>query len=94
MPTSSSPGDATARQAALEALAEAIDPRTHATTLTTGPGRAPHLTVTSRHAQFGDDIYADHQAFWWSWSERIAPVSEPAAAARKIASMLRATPGR
>jgi hypothetical protein len=37
--------------------------------------------VTSRHAQFGDDIYADHQAFWWSWAERIAPVTEPAAAA-------------
>jgi hypothetical protein len=94
MPTSPSPGDITARQAALEALAAAIDPRTHATTLVAGPGRAPHLTVTSRHAQFGDDIYADHQAFWWSWAECIAPVTEPAAAARKITSVLRAIPGR
>jgi len=87
-----SPGDAITSRAALEHLAAALDPRDFATTLTTGPGQRPRLTVTSRHAQFGDDIYADHQSYWWSFAERIAPVDDPPAAARTVASVLRATP--
>lgn len=35
-----------------------------------------------------------HRAYYWSWSERIAPTSDPAAAARKIAALLRTTSGR
>src|SRR5215472_15631500 len=80
-------------QAALEALAAALDPRDYITTLTTGEHRAPRLTVTSRHAQFGDDIYADSSSYWWSWAERIATVDDPVAAARKITSVLRAATG-
>ncbi len=87
-----SEGDTTTRQAALEALAAAMDPRHYVTTLVAGPGRVPHLTVSSRHAQFGDDIYADHQAYWWLWAERIAPIDDPLGAARKIASVLRTAP--
>jgi hypothetical protein len=87
-----SPGDTTAPRAALVALAAALDPRDFTTTLTTTPGRPPRLTVTSRHAAIGDDIYADHQAFWWSWAERIAAVGNPDAAASKISSVLHATP--
>ena len=83
--------DTTCR-AALVRLAAELDPRDFATTLTAAPGRAPRLTVTSRHADIGDDIWADHQAFFWSWAERIGPLSDPAAAARKITSVLRATP--
>ena len=94
MPTSPSPDDTTARQAALEALADALDPGDFATSLTTTAGRPPKLSVTSRHAAIGDDIYADHQAFWWSWAERIAPATDPAAAARKISGVLRTTPAR
>lgn len=72
----------------LEALADALDPRDFATTLVTGDGRVPHLHVTSRHAQFGEDIYADTQYYWWSWAERIASTDSPQAAARKIAAVL------
>jgi hypothetical protein len=79
-------------QAALETLAAALDPRDFATTLTTGDGRPPRLTVTSRHADFGDDIYADHQSYWWSFAERIAAIDDPLAAAQKITNVLRAVP--
>ena len=81
-----------AATAALERLDDALDPRDFATTLTTSPGRPPRLTVASRHAPIGDDIYADYRAYFWSWSERIGPVSQPQAAARKIAAILRALP--
>jgi hypothetical protein len=78
--------------AALERLAAALDPGEFTTTLTTGPGQPPRLTVTSRHADFGDDIYADSQTYWWSFAERIAPVDDPLAAARKVTSVLRTAP--
>ncbi len=87
-----SPGDTTAPRAALVALAAALDPRDFATTMTTRHGGSPRLTVTNRHAQFGDDIYADHRAYYWSWDERIGPVSDPPAAARKVSSVLRSLP--
>ena len=79
-------------KAALEALAAALDPRDYITTLVSGQGRTPHLTVISRHADFGDDIYADGQSYWWSFAERIAAVDDPLAAARKVTSVLRITP--
>ena len=79
-------------QAALEALAAALDPRDYITTLTSGYGRTPRLTVTSRHAQIGDDIYADSSSYRWSWAEQIAAVDDPAAAARKVTTVLRTAP--
>lgn len=85
-------GDAPAVTAALERLADALDPGDYATTLTTGPGHGPRLSVTNRHAQIGDDIWADDRAFYWSWGEWIAPVSDPATAARMISAVLRAVP--
>lgn len=90
----SSPGDTPAPRAALVALAAALDPRDFATTLTARRGHTLHLTVTNRYVQFGDDITADHRAYYWSWSERIAPIADPVTAARRITSVLRATPGR
>jgi len=87
-----SPRDVTIPQAALDRLADALDQADYATTLTTGPGHGPRLSVTSRHAQIGDDIWADHRAFYWSWGEWIAPVSDPATAARMISVVLRAVP--
>jgi hypothetical protein len=77
--------------AALERLADALDPADYATALTTGPGHT-RLSVTSRHAQIGDVIWADHRAFYWSWGEWIAPASAPATAARMISVVLRAVP--
>ena len=90
-PLPPSPGEITVPQAALETLTDALDPARFATTLTASPGR-PRLTVTSRHAQIGDDIWADHRAFYWSWGEWIAPISDPATAARMISVVLRAIP--
>ena len=81
----------TTNQAALERLAAALDPAEYATTLTSSPGRLC-LTVTSRHAAIGDDIGADHRAYYYSWGERIAPISDPATAARMISAVLRAVP--
>ena len=48
---------------------------------------ATRLTVASRHAHISGDIYADPTAYWWSWGERIAPITDPPAAARKIRSV-------
>jgi hypothetical protein len=81
-----------AATAALERLAAVLDQGEFATVLTSHPGHPPCLAVASRHAQIGGDIQADHRAFWWSWGERIAPVTDPPAAARKISSALRAIP--
>ena len=91
-PPPSSPGEITIVQAALDALADALDPALYATTLTATPGRPLRLTVTSRHAQIGDDIHADHRAYYWSWGEWIAPVTDPATAARMISVVLRPLP--
>jgi hypothetical protein len=90
--TDPSPGDVPAPRAALVALAAALDPREFTTSLTAPPGRPPRLNVTSRHAAIGDDITADNRAYWWSWGEWIAPVSDPATAARMVTSVLRTTP--
>jgi hypothetical protein len=85
-------GDAPAVTAALERLAAVLDSAEFATTLTTGPGHGPRLSVTNRHAQIGDDIWADHRAYYYSWGEWIAPVTNPATAARMIGVVLRAVP--
>ena len=77
---------------ALNRLADALDSRDYTTTLVSGPGQVPRLTVTSKHADFGDDIYADQQSYWWSFAERIAAVDDPLAAARKVTRVLRTTP--
>jgi hypothetical protein len=87
-------GDISEPRAALVALAAALDPREFAVTLTTRPGRRPCLSVTSRHADIGDDITADHRSYYWSWSDRIGPLYDPQAAAGKIAAVLYATPAR
>ena len=73
-------------------LDAALDPFDYVTALTTGPGRRPHLSVTNRHAQIGDVIFADNRAYYWSWGEWIAPISDPATAARMISAVLRAVP--
>ncbi len=86
--TSSTP----AVTAALERLAGALDPAEFATTLTTRPGHRVCLSVTSRHAQIGADIWADHRAYYYSWGEWIAPATDPATAARMISMVLRAVP--
>ena len=85
-------GETPAVTSALERLADALDPAEFATTLTAGPGHGPRLSVTSRHAQVGADIWADHRAYYWPWGEWIAPVSDPPTAACMISMVLRAVP--
>jgi hypothetical protein len=82
----------TGPQAALERLAAALDARAFVTVLTAGPGHRPFLTVTSRHAGTGDNIYADAFAYWWSWCEWIASTSHPDAAAAEISRVLGVAP--
>lgn len=82
--------DSVPARAALERLAAALNRRDFATTLVTGHGRPPRLTVTSRHAPLSEEIWADSHAYRWSWAEPIAGVSDPLAAAAKITSMLHA----
>jgi len=87
-PAADGPSDIPAPRAALVAL----DPREFAITLTNSPGRRLCLSVTSRHAAIGDDIWADHRAYYWSWAERIGPLHDPQATARKVSAVLRAVP--
>ena len=79
-------------QAALEALAAALDPGDFATTLIANQDRPPWLSVTSRHADIGEDIYTADGGFWWSWAERITPVGDVPAAAAKVATVLGVVP--
>jgi len=68
--------------------------------LVTPEGRRPHLRVTNRGAPIlREHIYAgpaDGEAwwFWFGWAERIAPVADIAAAARRIEQVLRAVETR
>jgi hypothetical protein len=86
------PGDAISPRTALIRLAAAFDPREYVTTLVAGSGPAPHLVVARRSAQLAEDIHAHDGWLWWSWAERIAPVTGLAAAAAKIATVLRTVP--
>jgi hypothetical protein len=90
----SSSGDSRNPQAALaalERLAAALGSRDFATTLVTGPGRPPRLTVASRHSRLTEDIYAD-TCYRWSWADPICAVDDPLTAASKIAMVLRTVP--
>lgn len=76
--------------AALEQLATALGPG-FITTLVTGSGHRPRLSVISRDTRAGEEVYADENGwFWWPW-ERIAATSDPLAAAHHITAALRAT---
>jgi hypothetical protein len=90
-PPGDAAGDTPAVTAALKRLDAVLDPAEFATTLINSPRRLC-LSVASRHAQIGDDIWADHRAYYYSWGEWIAPVSDPLTAARMISTVLRAIP--
>jgi hypothetical protein len=81
-----------AAAAALERLADALGSRDFATTLLTGPGRPPRLSVVSRLSRLAEDIYAD-SSYRWSWAEPICPATDPDTAAQRIAQVLRTAPG-
>jgi hypothetical protein len=89
MTTSTVPRDP---QTALASLAAALDPGEFATTLVTGTGRRPCLTVTSRHTCTEQHVYADDSSYWSGTAESIALVSDPLTAAHRVATTLRAAP--
>jgi hypothetical protein len=75
--------------AALEHLATALGPG-FITTLVTGTGHQPHLSVVSRDGHAAQDVYADDSGwYWWPWAERIATTSDPLTAAYQITAALR-----
>ncbi len=79
----------------LTELADNLRTRGFATTLVTG-GQAPSLTVVNKDAtHLSDTIYAATGRdtswwLWWSWSQRISPVADTAAAVDIIARVLAA----
>jgi hypothetical protein len=81
-------GDTAASRAALEGLADVLDPRDHVTTLVAEEGRIPYLTIPSRHSLLTEDIRADSDLFWWSWAEPLGRMDDLAGAARKITNVL------
>ena len=86
-------GPEAARKAALDALAAALDPRDFTATVVPDDGPVPYLTVSSRHAQLGEDVFADGQFYRWPWGQPIAAVGNPQAAATKVSHVLAAVPG-
>ena len=77
--------------AALERLATALGPG-FITTLITGDGHTPRLSVISRDNHAGEEVYADEGGwFWWPWAERIAAIDDPLAAAYHVTAALRGT---
>lgn len=87
-----SPSNEASEQASLEYLASLLDPRDHVTVLITGNTRPPRLAIAHRRLPLAEDVYADARYYWWGYAERIAPVTDPAAAARAITIRLRALP--
>jgi hypothetical protein len=81
-------GSATEATAALERLAATLGSRDFATTLVTGLGRQPCLTVASRRSRLAEDIYAD-RFYRWSWAEPICDLDDPLTAADMITKVLR-----
>jgi hypothetical protein len=83
---------AQAAEAALETLADMFSRRDYITVLVMRAGRPPGLTVAIRHGWRAEAIYACDGWYWRACAERIAPISDPAAAAATIASALGASP--
>jgi hypothetical protein len=81
----------TAAAEALETLASLFARRDYNTALITGRNRPPRLAIARRHGALTDDIHACDGWYWRACAERIAPLSDPHAAAAAIASTLGAS---
>jgi hypothetical protein len=77
---------------ALERLAAELNPTEFATMLVTGDNQVPYLDVATRSPQLSETIYVHDGCFWWSWAERLAPITDLPTAAAKIAAVLRLIP--
>ncbi len=75
----------------LDKLAAAVNGSDYEARLVAPPGRRPYLHVRNRHAGvLTENIYAGDGCYWWGWAERIAPLSDVAAAAEIVMRVLRA----
>lgn len=73
----------------LERLADALHKQGLPATVLTPQGRRPCVQAKSpQSSMLREDVYAESGWFWWSWADRLAPVTDVEAAARKIARVL------
>jgi hypothetical protein len=88
MPTTDTP---TEELADLERLGAELTARGYQTSICTPPGRLPYLDVRNPRASvLAEKVYAQADAFWFSWAERIAGCDEVTTAAAILARVLRA----
>jgi hypothetical protein len=74
----------------LERLAAELPDGEYHARLVVADGRRPHLHVRNRNAGvLSEDVLVEAGWFWYSFAERIAPVTQVQAAAGKIARVLR-----
>jgi hypothetical protein len=77
--------------AELEKLATELDGETFEARVVAPQGRRPFVHVRNRRAGvMAENIYAGDGSFWWGWAERIANLSDVAAAAEAVARVLHA----
>jgi hypothetical protein len=50
------------------------------------------LDVATRSPQLSETIYVLDGSFWWSWKERLTPITDVPAAAARVAAVLRLMP--
>jgi hypothetical protein len=78
----------------LEKVAAELGARGFESRLITAEGRRPSLTVTNPQATaLSETVVAGEGWLWWSWAERIAAVTDVAAAADAITRVLATGPG-
>jgi hypothetical protein len=88
MPTTDAP---TEELAGLERLGAELTARGYQTAIHAPPGRLPYLDVRNPRASvLAEKVYAQADAFWYSWAERIAGCDEVTTAAAILARVLRA----
>ncbi len=89
--------DSDAREAevtALESLAAELATRGYEAHIQTPPGKVPALLVTNPAATaLSETVMAGAEHYWYSWAEQIAPLTDAAAAADRIARVLAPAPG-
>lgn len=75
-------------------LAGQLGARGYQADLITPPGRRPRLQVRNPDVpMLAEDVYAESGWYWYAFAERIAPLSEAATAAARIAHVLHTTGG-
>jgi hypothetical protein len=73
----------------LEKLAAELSARGFETRLLTTESRVPSLSVTNPQATaLSEDVVAGDGWLWWSWAERITPVTDISGAADAITRVL------